>query len=69
LDYYFAEGYPVPSVMEYLMTLLNSNFEEWRLANPAAPFGDFKFTTNKMSVSARSLISTSSATSPAMSSP
>ena len=51
LDYYFAEGYPVPSVMEYLLTLLNSNFEEWRLANPAAPVGDFKFTTGKMSVS------------------
>ena len=27
LDYYFAEGYPVPSVIEYLLTLLKSNFE------------------------------------------
>lgn len=51
LDYYFAEGYPVPSVIEYLLTLLNSNFEEWRLANPAEPFENFKFSTNKMSVS------------------
>ena len=51
LDYYFAEGYPVPSVTEYLLTLLNSNFEEWRLANPDSPAGDFKFTTGKMSVS------------------
>ena len=51
LDYYFAEGYPVPSVIEYLLTLLNSNFEEWRLANPKEPVENFKFTTNKMSVS------------------
>ena len=51
LDYYFAEGYPVPSVIEYLLTLLNSNFEEWRLANPKEPYENFKFTTNKMSVS------------------
>ena len=49
LDYYHAEGYPVESVLEYLMTLLNSNFEEWRLANPTAPMGDFQFTTAKMS--------------------
>lgn len=51
LDFYHAEGFPVPSVIEYLLTLLNSNFEEWRLANPTAPIDSFKFTTNKMSVS------------------
>ena len=48
LDFYNAEGYPVSSVIEYLMTLLNSNFEDWRLANPAAPINDFQFTTKKM---------------------
>ena len=48
LDFYNAEGYPVPSVLEYLMTLLNSNFEDWRLANPTAPMNDFPFTTKKM---------------------
>ena len=51
LDFYRAEGYPVASVKEYLMTLLNSNFEEWRLANPTAELDQFKFTTNKMSTS------------------
>ena len=34
LTFYAQEGYPVPAVLEYLMTLLNSNFEEWRRANP-----------------------------------
>ena len=49
LEFYQAEGYPVESVLEYLMTLLNSNFEEWRMANPGVPMEEFKFTTNKMS--------------------
>ncbi len=49
LSFYAKEGYPVPSVMEYLMTLLNSNFEEWRRANPNLPINDFKFSTKKMS--------------------
>lgn len=48
LDFYNAQGYPVPSVLEYLMTLLNSNYEDWRIANPTAPMNDFKFTTKKM---------------------
>ncbi|MBR6784448.1 MAG: glutamate--tRNA ligase [Clostridia bacterium] len=51
LTYYHSQGYPVAAVREYLMTLLNSNFEEWRLANPEAPIEEFKFTTKKMSVS------------------
>ena len=49
LTFYAQEGYPVPAVLEYLMTLLNSNFEEWRRANPDLPMNDFPFTTKKMS--------------------
>lgn len=49
LDFYYQQGYPVPAVLEYLMTLLNSNFEEWRRANPDAPMQDFAFSTKKMS--------------------
>ncbi len=51
LDYYHQMGYPVPSVIEYLLTLLNSNFEMWRIANPLEPVTKFQFSTNKMSVS------------------
>lgn len=51
LAYYHAQGYPVSAVREYLLTMLNSNFEEWRLANPDRPLESFKFTTKKMSVS------------------
>ena len=49
LDYYFQTGIPISAAIEYVMTLLNSNFEEWRMANPMAALDDFKFTTNKMS--------------------
>lgn len=49
LDFYYKEGYPVPAVKEYLMTLLNSNFEEWRRANPDLPMEDFPFSPKKMS--------------------
>lgn len=49
LDYYRQEGYHPQAVKEYLLTILNSNFEEWRIANPNAPIDDFKFTTEKMS--------------------
>ena len=49
LTFYKQQGYPAPSVLEYLMTLLNSNFEEWRRANPDKPMQDFPFSTKKMS--------------------
>ena len=48
LSFYREQGYPVPSVYEYIMTILNSNFEDWRRANPTAPVGDFKFSPKKM---------------------
>lgn len=48
LTYYRSAGFPVQSVYEYLMTVLNSNFEDWRRANPEAPVNDFKFSYKKM---------------------
>lgn len=48
LTYYREQGYPVSSVREYVMTLLNSNYEEWRIQNPKTPLEEFKFTTAKM---------------------
>ena len=48
LTYYREAGFPVASVYEYLMTVLNSNFEEWRRANPTAPVDSFKFSYKKM---------------------
>ena len=49
LDYYRNLGYHPAAVREYLLTILNSNFEEWRMANPDADIDEFQFTTEKMS--------------------
>ncbi len=49
LNYYRAEGYVPRAVWEYLMTVLNSNFEEWRAENPDKDIDEFKFTLDKMS--------------------
>ena len=51
LDYYRNQGYHPAAVREYLLTILNSNFEEWRIANPDADINEFEFTTEKMSTS------------------
>ena len=48
LTYYKAEGFPVQAVYEYIMTLLNSNYEDWRRANPTAPASAFKFSPKKL---------------------
>lgn len=48
LDYYRGLGYHPQAVREYLLTVLNSNYEEWRLANPGVPMEEFPFTTAKM---------------------
>ena len=48
LTYYKSEGFPAEAVYEYIMTLLNSNYEDWRRANPNAPSTDFKFSPKKL---------------------
>ncbi len=48
LTYYKAEGFPIKAVQEYLMTVLNSNFEDWRRANPDADMDSFKFSPKKL---------------------
>ena len=49
--YFTEEGYPVQSVMEYLLTIASSGFEDWRKCNPAADHFSFPFNLKKMSVS------------------
>ncbi len=49
LEYYKQEGYHPEAVREYLLTILNSNYEEWRIANSEAAAEDFCFSTEKMS--------------------
>lgn len=48
LEYYREEGYYPKAVREYLMTLLNSNFEEWRMENPEKDLEEFPFSMERM---------------------
>ena len=48
LTFYKAEGFPVQAMREYLMTVLNSNFEDWRRANPDADMDTFPFSPKKL---------------------
>ena len=49
LGYYMDLGYHPAAVREYLLTILNSNYEEWRMQNPDIPAEEFEFTLEKMS--------------------
>ena len=51
VSYYDEMGYPAQSVREYLLTLANSSFEQWRKANKTEPQSSFPFNLKKMSVS------------------
>jgi len=51
MDDYTGMGYCPEAVCEYVMTLLNSNYEEWRMQNPDKSYRDFPFNIKKMSVS------------------
>lgn len=48
LTYYKGEGFPTESVYEYILTILNSNYEDWRRVNPDASPDDFPFSHKKM---------------------
>ncbi len=51
VGYFVEEGFPKESVLEYLLTLINSNFEDWRRANPKEDIAKFPFNLKKMSQS------------------
>jgi len=41
-------GYPKEAVIEYLITLANSDFEDWRAANPDEHYSNFPFSISKV---------------------
>lgn len=48
IEYYSSEGYPFTAVTDYLINIINSNFEDWRNENPHKPSTEFKIELNKM---------------------
>ncbi len=51
MHFYAEQGYPKESVLEYLMTIANSDFEDWRRTHPDDDRSAFPFNLKKMSVS------------------
>ena len=51
VSYYEEEGIPEEAVKEYLLNIANSNFENWKRANPDQSIKEFELQLNKMSVS------------------
>ena len=49
MDDYSRMGYAPACVCEYIMTLLNSNYEEWHMQNPEKSYTEFPFNIKKMS--------------------
>lgn len=49
-SYFLEKGYPVEGFMEYLYTIANSNFEEWRLEHKTESIDNFMFSFDKMSL-------------------
>lgn len=51
VSYYREVGYPVQSVTEYLLNIINSGFESWRAENPKEDNRNFEIALDKMSKS------------------
>ncbi len=51
MSYYSENGYPKEAVIESLMTIINSNYEQWHSENPDKTYLDFEFNPEKMSSS------------------
>ena len=51
VSYYKEEGYPKESVIEYLLNIINSSYEEWRMENPAEDYHNYPVALDKMSKS------------------
>lgn len=50
VTYFLNLGYPVQAILTYLMSIANSNFEEWWAENKKAPLSEFNFNLARMSV-------------------
>lgn len=48
--FFLKKGYPINAVVEYLLNLLNSDFELWRKNNPYSPYQEFPFSVKKIGV-------------------
>ncbi|MCL2846236.1 MAG: glutamate--tRNA ligase family protein [Firmicutes bacterium] len=45
---FIENGYPKLALIDYLLTLYNTDYEMWRIENPTAPYADFPFRFEKI---------------------
>lgn len=50
VSFFLKAGYPPKALLVYLMSIANSNFEEWTLANKSYDYHNFQFAFSKMSL-------------------
>ena len=50
VSFFLQDGYPTEAIIMYLMTIANSNFEEWIFQNRFVNMQDFVFSFTKMSL-------------------
>lgn len=50
-DFYWEQGFPADAISEYLLNILNSDFEDWRRDNPTTHHKDFPIKFEKLPVS------------------
>ena len=50
VSFFLKDGYPFEALIEYLLTIANSNFEEWKAENKDKPNDEFKLSFEKMSL-------------------
>ena len=48
VENFIADGYPTDSIIEYVLTLLNTDYEIWRIKNPNTPWREFTFRFEKI---------------------
>ncbi len=48
VEYYHEQGYPSVAVIEYLLNIANSNFEDWRRTQPTTEWREFQFSAKKL---------------------
>lgn len=51
ISFFKEKGFVVPAVIEYLLNLANSNFEDWRKDNPDKDYKEFTLTMEKLAKS------------------
>lgn len=51
IAFYHQQGYPRQAILEYVLNIANSSFEDWRRANPSLPLDDFPIQLERMSSS------------------